>query len=153
MLRPHRPVTFGLRLQRVGQRVGYGVAVRYARPGLAFDGPEASIVDRANTFRLIEVAPEISLRISGAAAGPAVRLRLGPVVDVWSWELTDTYTRLGARGGVGVDLPVGRRVALTIGMAATVSGSMFSEADIAPDFEPRSSVRTEVGLGLRYALR
>lgn len=153
LLRPHRPLLVGVRLQRVHERIGYGIAVRYARPGLAFDGPEVSIVDRENTFKLIEIAPEVSLRIIGEASGPGLRARVGPVVDVWRWTAGETQTRLGVRGGLGLDLPVGRRIAVTIGGAATISGSMFEESEIEPDFEPKSSIRTEVGLGLRYALR
>ena len=129
------------------------VAIRYSRSALAFDAPDASIVDHENSFRLVEIAPEVSLRIAGQASGPGVRARVGPVIDVWSWKLTDTYTRLGARGGLGVDLSVGRRVAITVGGAATLTGSMFSEADVGPDFEVKPAVRTEVGIGLRYALR
>jgi hypothetical protein len=75
------------------------------------------------------------------------------VLDVWTWTLGDTRARLGARGGIGVDLPIGSRTAATIGAAATLTGSMFSSEDIEPDFEPRSALRTEVGLGLRYRLR
>lgn len=152
-LRPYRPTTYGIRLERWGDGVGVGIALRYARPPLAFDGPQVGIIDRASAFTLYEVAPEVSMRVAGTAAGPSVRARVGPVVDVWSWALGGTRARLGARGAIGVDLPIGGRVAATIGAAATLTESMFSGEDVEPEFEPRAALRTEVGLGLRYRLR
>ena len=152
-LRPHTAATYGVRLERLGARFGFGLAVRYSRPALAFEGPETGIIDRASGFSLYEFAPEVSLRLAGRGVGPALRLRAGPVVDVWSWKVTDSHTRLGGRAALGLDLPIGRRTAATIGGAATYSGSMFSEGDVAPDFETRAVVRSEVAIGLRYALR
>lgn len=151
-LRPHRPTLYAIRVERIGNRFGYGVALRYARPALGFEGTDVSIIDRGLPLTLYEVAPEVSVRVAGAAAGASLRARVGPVLDIWTWSAMDTQTRLGARAGLGLDLPLGRRFAATVGGAATLTGSMFAE-DVAPEFEPRSAFRTEVGLGVRYAFR
>ena len=153
-VRPYRPTLYGLRVERIGDRVGYGLALRYARPALAFGDADVTLVDSELAFTLYELAPEVSLRIMGGDdTGPSLRGTLGPVLDIWTWSVTDTEARLGARAGVGAVLPIGRRLAATIGAAATLSGSMFAAADLGEDFERESAVRTEVGLGVRYRLR
>lgn len=152
--RPYRPTLYGLRVERIGERVGYGLALRYAKPAMAFGDADVTLVDSDLAFTLYELAPEVSLRIVGSDdAGPSLRGTLGPVLDLWTWSVTDTEARLGARAGVGAVLPIGRRLAATIAAAATLSGSMFAEADLGEEFERESAVRTEIGLGVRYRLR
>lgn len=152
-LRPHRPTVYGVRIERLGRRVGLGLAVRYAAPAFALDGTSLSVIDHDAGFSLIELAPELSLRLAGTSSGVTLRGRAGPVVDIWSWDVTENVARLGGRGGLGLDVPLGSRFAAAINGAVVVSGSMFAAEDVAPDFEPRTSIRTELGLGLRYALR
>jgi hypothetical protein len=153
-VRPYRPTLYGLRAERMGERVGYGLALRYANPAMAFGDADVTIVDSDLAFTLYEIAPEVLYRIAGSdGAGPSLRGTVGPVLDIWTWSVTDTETRLGARAGVGAVLPIGRRLAATIGAAATLSGSMFAEADLGDEFERESVVRTEIGLGVQYRLR
>lgn len=150
---PHDPTLYGIRLERLGRRIGLGLSVRYSKPGFAFGDADVTILDSELGFRLVELAPEASLHIAGTATGAALRARLGPVLDIWSWDLADSQTRLGARFGLGADLPIGGRFAAALSTGVTLTGSMLSQADVGSDFEMRSVVRTEVGVGLRYSLR
>jgi hypothetical protein len=147
-----RATMLGVRLERAGPRIGVGLALRHATPAFALSGPATTISDTEVGFSFYEIAPEVSVRLAGGPGGPTLRVGGGPVVDIWDWAVSETHVRLGARGGLGLDLPLGRRFSAVISGAAAVSGSIFDEEEVEPDFERTSVVRTEVGIGLRYRL-
>lgn len=150
---PHDPTIYGIRMERQGERLGLGLGVRYAAPAFSFRGPSTTILDEALDFTLVEVAPELSMRLAGTDGGAALRASAGPVVDIWSWTVADAQVRLGARAGLRLDMPLGRGVGAIVGAALAATGSMFTEADVGPDLTPKTVWRREVGVGLRYALR
>ena len=148
-----RAFSFGVRVEQQSGRVGYGLAFRHSRPPFTLRTDDVTISDDELGFNFYQIAPELTLQLVVDDGGRSVQARIGPVIDMWRWEVTEGRTRLGARGGLLVALPVGSGFAATIGSAITLSGSPFEAEDLGSEFERDLLVRTELGVGLRYTLR
>jgi hypothetical protein len=145
---PYRPTTFGLRLDRGFGAARVGMAVLYARTGLAGEQEGLVVVDY-NAASLWEVAPEVSIRLARFGAGVEARVEGGPVVD--SWELDgQRRARVGARGAVGLECPLAGRFTWSLRATGVVSGSIIEAAEAPPGVERRPTRRGGVSIGLRY---
>lgn len=155
-LRPYRPTTFGLGLERQTGRYAAGLQVRYAEASLALEGPDRAVLAEG-VFTIVSISPELAVRI--ATLGPVNQLRLhaGPLFERWDIIDQDSRTRVGAQGSVSLDVPLGGRfdgVALA-GIALIPSPYEEGELDLgggAPTYDLKTLWRRSFALGLRYQL-
>jgi len=148
-VRPYRPTTFGLRVDRALGRGRVGIGVQYAESSLGAEGDEIlTAVKGAVTWW--QVTPEAAWRL--ATLGPVVQLRAfgGPTVDIWKSEGESARTRIGGQVGLEMLVPLGRRIAGTLRARTGISGSVFEQADLPADVERRIMPAANVALGLRY---
>ncbi|HWN18378.1 MAG TPA: hypothetical protein VNO19_05625 [Gemmatimonadales bacterium] len=155
-LRPYRPTTFGLGLERQTGRYAVGLQVHYAEASLALEGPEG-VVAAEGAFTIVSISPELAVRIATLGPGNQLRLHAGPLFERWDIIDQDARTRVGAQGSVSLDVPLGGRfdgVAL-VGVGVTPSPYEEGELDLgggAPTYELRTLWRRSFALGLRFQL-
>jgi len=147
---PYRPTTFGFRLDRDFGRARVAVGVMYAKTGLAGVMGNVAVIDY-DAASLLEVAPEVSIRVARLGAGAVARVEAGPAVDVWELD-GDKRTRVGARAALAVECPLGGRFTGSIRATGVVSGSMANADEPPPGVERDATRRGGVSVGLRYRL-
>jgi hypothetical protein len=148
--RPYRPTTLELRVDRGFGRIGLGLGLLYASPGLAQEDAELAVVLK-DAFDWLEIAPEASFRLVRKGAGVAVRAHAGPIVDLW--DLGDESRSLvGAQAALSVDAPLFGRLTGSVRAGAAVTRSLFQAGEPPPGFETRAMWRRSLSLGLRYRL-
>lgn len=148
-IKPYRPTTFGVRVDRRVGRLWAGLGIQYANSGIGIDGEDVVFVTKGE-LTWVQLAPEVSGRL--AALGPAAVLRAfaGPLMDLWIPQGDDTRARFGGQGGLELWMPLGARVATTVRLRGAVAGSLFHETELPDGYELRSMPSLGVGLGLRY---
>ena len=150
--RPYRPTLVGLGLAYTRGNVGVGVRLHYAGSSLALEGKEAVVASKG-VLDVYGVAPEISLPV--ARLGPDVRVRLyaGPLIELWKLANEISHLRVGAASAVGLEVPLGIRLAGTLraGLAVTPA-SPFAREDLDPSYEPRALWRRTLSASLAYRL-
>jgi hypothetical protein len=155
-IRPYRPTTFGLGLERQTGRYAVGLQLHYAEASLALEGPE-QVVSAEGVFTIVSISPELAVRIATLGPGNQLRLHAGPLFEIWDIIDQDARTRVGAQGSVSLDVPLGGRfdgVALA-GVAVTPSPYEEGELDVgggAPTYDLQTLWRRSFALGLRYRL-
>jgi hypothetical protein len=150
--RPYRPTLVGLGLAYAQSNVGVGVHVHYAGSSLALEGKEALVASKG-VLHLYGISPEVSLPVT--RLGPDVRMRLyaGPLIEVWQLANEISHLRMGAAASVGLEVPLGVRLAGTLraGMAVTPA-SPFAREDLDASYEPRALWRRTLSTSLAYRL-
>ena len=147
---PYRPTTFALRLDRDIGRTRFAVGVMYAKTGLAGVMGNVAVVDY-DAASLLELAPEVSIRVVRFGAGAVARVEAGPAVDVWELD-GDRRTRVAARAALAVEYPLGGRFTGSIRATGVVSGSMANADEMPPGVERDATRRGGVSVGLRFRL-
>ncbi len=150
-IRPHHPISLGLRVDRRFGRLGIGVAAARAAPDMIAENHGGGIVAKG-ALDWYEVAPEVAVLLGKRESGAAVRVHAGPLIDIWSPDGADTRTRVGGHAGVSLEWPLSVRFAGSIRAAAAVTGSLFDPGELPPGFERRVMWRRSVSLGLGYRL-
>jgi hypothetical protein len=148
-VRPYRPTTFGLRVDRALGRGRLGVGVQYAQSSLGAESEELlTAVKDAVTWW--QVTPEAAWRV--ATLGPVAQLRVfgGPTVDLWKADGESARVRMGGQLGLEMLVPLGRRIASTLRLRSGLAGSLFDEGDLPTDVERRVMPTANLALGLRY---
>ena len=80
---------FAVRIDRQFGALRGGIAVLYTRPGMSGQRDNIAVVFYDGTS-LVEVGPELSIRLARFATGAVARAEGGPALDVW-----DVYNTLG----------------------------------------------------------
>lgn len=155
-VRPYRPTTFGIGLERQAGRYAVGLQVHYAEASLALEGPEA-IISVEGAFTILSISPEVALRIATFGSGNQLRLHAGPLFERWGIIDEESRTRVGAQGSVSLDVPLGGRFGGVVVGGAAVTPSPYKERELdlgggAPTYDLRTLWRRSFALGLRYQL-
>jgi hypothetical protein len=148
--RPGAAQVIGLRVTRMRGRLGAAVRVSYAKPGLAADGNDFTIVDKSSG-ELIEVATLVAVRVGGIGPSGAVRAELGPALHLWKFG-DDLHSRIGALGAMAYEWPVAGRFSGAVRLEGALSRSWFETGDLPPEYDLRLTWRYGVTVGLRYRL-
>ena len=148
--RPGAAQVIGLRVARTMGRFGAALRVSYAKPGLAVDGNDLTVVDKSSG-ELFEGATLVAVRVGGIGPSGAVRAELGPALHLWRFG-DDIHARIGALGAVAYEWPVAGRFSGAIRLEGALSRSWFEKGDLPPEYERRLTWRYGVMLGLRYRL-
>ncbi|MGH7629613.1 MAG: hypothetical protein ACREOF_09515 [Gemmatimonadales bacterium] len=150
-LRPYRPTHVGLRLDREIGALRLALNARYAQSALGgeFEGGATIFTDG---FTLLELAPEAAVPLARFGPGAALRGFAGPVLYFWMHSDEATRTRVGARGGLELEAPLGGRVSVVTRLHGGIAGSALDQADVPPGYEVRSMPSAGVALGLRVGL-
>jgi hypothetical protein len=150
--RPYRPTLVGLGVAYARSSVGVGLRFHYGGSSLALEGKEAVVASKG-VLDVYGLSPELSLPLS--RLGPEVRVRLyaGPLIEVWKLAKEISHLRLGASAAVGLEVPLGARLAGTLraGMAV-IPASPFAREDLDPSYEPRALWRRTLSTSLAYRL-
>ena len=155
-LRPYRPTTFGLGLERQSDRYAAGLHLHYAEASLALEGPEG-IVAAEGAFKILSISPELAVRIATLGPGNQLRLHGGPLLEIWDLIDRDRRNRVGAQGAVSLDVPLGGRFDGVVLAGAAVIPSPYQEGELdlgggAPTYDLRALWRRRFAVGLRYRL-
>jgi hypothetical protein len=147
---PYRPTTFAVRLDRGAGPVRLALGVLYAEPGLAGEQGNLTFVQHG-VVSLVELSPEVALRLARFGAGVEARVEAGPVFDLWDLD-GEGRNRVGARGGVALEWPLARALTGSLRVAGAWTGSMTDAGDVPAGVERASTRRVGVAIGLRYRL-
>ena len=141
---------WGLRLDGGGPKLGFALGVLVASSGVEFENDEASVEAR-NVLDLLEIAPEIVF-VFFEPGEAAVRLHAGMVLDRWSPDGDDARTSVGGLGAVSINVPFTARIGAQVRWQVTVTGSVFDENDLPPEFSRKSGWSERWIVGVRFGL-
>jgi hypothetical protein len=147
-LKPYRPTTVGLRIDRSFRRYRLGLGVQYAASAIGQDGREVAILLKGQ-MTWVQVTPEIAYQL--AVLGPLAELRAfaGPVFDLWLPSGDDSRVRAGARGGLELLVPLGSGLAGMLRAHGGVTGSLFNDTEVPSEFQTGAMPNAGLALGLR----
>ena len=149
--RPYRPTTLGVGLERRDGKLGVGLRLRYASPGLALEGTGAVSAVKG-VFSVYSVSPEAAYRMGTVGSGNQLMLHGGPLFEVWSVVDENSQTRVGVQGAMSFDVPLGGGFAGSVTAGAAVIPSPFGQNQLDPTFERRALWRRRFAVGLSYRL-
>jgi hypothetical protein len=148
---PGPGTALGIAASRKAGAVRIGLRLFRVESGLRLAGGGVSLTADAAGFTLYELAPEVGLRLLRlGTAGAGIRLAGGPTLDLWSWEGADDRTRIGGRALLGLESPITADWTAAAWLEGAVSGSVFDDGDLPPEYERRSLLRGRVGLEVGY---
>jgi hypothetical protein len=147
--RPGNTPAVTLRVDRRFGRVSLGLGVRYSRSAIVLDGQDV-FVGVHDELTTIEAAPEVRVRLLRTRLGASVHGFGGPVIGAWRVRNQDTRGVVGVVAGVAGEFPLLRKLALEVRVGGGLTGSLFRQGELPPEYEPRAMRRGEIGLGLRY---
>ena len=155
-LRPYRPTTVGLGLERQSGRYTAGLHLSYAEASLALEGSEG-VISAPGAFTIVSISPELVIRIATLGPGNQLRLHAGPLFEIWDIIDQDARTRVGAQGSVSLDVPLGGRFGGVVLAGAAVTPSPYKEGELdlgagAATYDLRTLWRRRFAAGLRYRL-
>ena len=155
-IRPYRPTTFGLGVERQSGRYAIGLQIQYADASLALEGPDL-IVSAPDAFSIVTVSPEVAVRLATVGAGNQLRLHAGPLIEHWAPVDLKGRTRVGAQGAVSFDVPLGQHFGGTVLAGGAVTPSPYKEGELdvgpgAPTYDLRTLWRRRFAVGLNYRL-
>jgi len=150
-LKPYRPTSIALRLDRLAGRARVGLGVAYGTSGIGAETENAAVIAKG-TLNWVQLAPEFAYRLVTLGAGPELRAFGGPVGDLWLPEAEDRRFRLGARGGFELLAPLGTQVAATVRAHGGITGSLFRDEEVPSGYRTKMMPNAGVALGLRLAL-
>ena len=142
--------TWGLRVDRNGERVRFGIGIAIASTGIEFENEDAS-AEVKNLLNLVEISPEVSVVVFRPREA-ALRLHLGGVIERWSPEGDDSRTSIGGMGAISVELPFSSQVGVQVRWQMARTGSMFDGDDLPPEFERESGNSRRWIVGVRVGL-
>ena len=123
----------------------------YAQTGIAGEGNGVAVVDYG-AASLLEVAPEVSLRVARFGAGVQAWVEGGPAIDFWAIEGDNGRTRLGGRASLACEWPLGGRLTGSARATGVLSASTLDPDEIPARAERLATRRGGVAIGLRYRL-
>lgn len=147
---PSSANTWGFQLDRTGRKVRFSVGVLIASTGVVFESDEFAAEAR-NLLELFEISPQVAVLVLKPKYA-AVRLHAGLVVDRWSPEGDQARTTMGGLGAVSLEVPLSARAGMQFRWEGSVTGSIFDEDDLPPEFERKSGVRLRWVVAGRYRL-
>ncbi len=150
-LKPYRPTTVALRVERVLGRGRVGLGVAYGASGLAAESEELAVIAKGG-LSWVQLTPELAYRLTTLGSGPELRLFGGPVADLWLPNGDDSRVRIGARSGFELLAPLGPWIAATIRAHGGVSASLFRERDMPSGFRTKMMPNAGIALGVRFGL-
>ena len=150
-LKPYRPTTVAVRVDRVLGRARVGLGVAYGASGIAAESEDLTVIAKGG-LGWVQLAPELAYRLATLGSGPELRVFGGPVADLWLPDGEDRRFRLGERAGFELLAPLGGWIAVTVRAHGGVSGSLFREADVPSGFRTTMMPNAGVALGLRLGL-
>ena len=146
-LKPYRPTSVAVRIDREVGHIRLGLATLYAKSGVAIDGSSAAVVAKGQ-LSWIQVAPEISFHVTRLGAA-AIRLFAGPTLDVWNPVESDSRTKVGGQTGAELQTPFGNSVSGVLRVRTSLIGSVFKQEELPEGYEVRSMPSAGIALGLR----
>jgi hypothetical protein len=126
------------------------MVLRTARSDLTIADGEVTITTSDLRFTLYELAPELGTRLIRLSRYADIRLAAGPVIDFWRVTGSDSRVRVGGRAALTLESPVADGVSGVVRAEGAVTGSMFDEGELPPEFNQRRTHRFLISLGLRY---
>jgi hypothetical protein len=148
--RPYQPTTFGAGLERSSGRGGVGLRLLYTEASLALEGNDA-VVAAKGVFKVYSASPEVTYRIASVGSSNQVRLRVGPLFEVWSVVAQKSRTRVGVQGAASLGIPLGHRFAGALSAGGALIRSPFEDGEL-PGYELRALWRRRFAVGLQYRL-
>lgn len=154
MAGPAPTLMAGLRLERGGDGFRAGLAVHYARHWLTVRNASLA-VNNSDGWRLLELAPEASLPVTRFGREAALRAHLGAAAQLWMPTVTGEETRwtLNALAAITAEIPFSARLAAVFRLEGALGPSVFDPGQLPAEFERRGSVRSRVGVGVRWKVR
>jgi hypothetical protein len=149
-LRPDRPITVALRIERAGRTVSFALRMSYGKPGIAGAAPGFTFTDWT-TGHLVEVVPLVGVRLARVGPAGALWIEGGPAADLW-YIAEEIHPRVAALAALQYEWPVASRFLGSIRLEGTAGSSVFDAAELPPELERRPTWRYGVMLGLRYRL-
>jgi hypothetical protein len=150
-LKPYRPTTVGLRIDRRSGRYRLGLGVQYAAAALGQENPDLAILLKG-AMTWVEATPEVAYQLATLGTDTELRAFAGPVVDLWLPDGDEPRVRAGGRVGLELLVPLGSSLAGTVRAHGGVSGSLFSDSEVPSDFHSKSMPNAGLALGLRLGL-
>jgi len=147
---PSPATTFGFRVSRTGTRVAFSLGVLFASTGVRFEDEDIGAESR-DILGLVEVSPQVSFVLLRPREA-AFRVHLGAVLDHWSPEGASTRTSLGGVGGFSLGVPFSSRVSVEARWEMVLTGSVFEEGELPPQFGLESGWSDRWVLGVTYRL-
>lgn len=149
--RPYRPTVIQAGVERRTGSIGFGLRIRYTEASLGLEGEEA-VVALKGAFTVVGLAPEVSYQLTTVGPGNRVVVHAGPLIEFWHPIDTDSRTRVGAHGGLSLAVPLGARLALTLGGDLALISSPFEEDELIEGYDRRALWRRGFVAGLQYQL-
>ncbi len=149
---PWHPAAYSIRVSRGGAGVGYALALTAANGQLGATIGDVVILPGAGLL-LLEVAPELQLRLATSSSGAALIGHAGPVFDIWAPDGDDVRTAYGGMGGVTLSLPVAGRWSAAIRADLAVTGSEATQAEESAEIKRAKTMRRgRLALGITRTL-
>jgi hypothetical protein len=148
--RPYRPTIFGGSLERRLGRGGVGLHLHYTEASLALEGADA-VVAAKGAFKVYSASSEVSYRIASVSSNSHVRVRVGPLLEVWSVVDEGSRTRFGVQGAASLHIPLASRITGSVSAGAALIPSPFEDGEL-PGYELRALWRRRFSVGLHYRL-
>lgn len=150
--RPANGLVLGLGVRRHAGLLAFGLLLRTQGSDLAIADSQVTIITSDLGFKRYEIAPELGVRLVRLSRFATVGLAGGPVVDLWRVTDSKSRTRLGGRAALTLESTVAEGVSGVIRAEGAVTGSMFDEGELPPEFDRRRAVRGVVTVGVSVSL-
>ncbi len=150
-LRPYRPTTIGIRLDKRVKRYRLGMGIQYAATALGQDGPDLAILLKG-AMTWLQATPELAYRLGTVGNNSELSAFAGPVIDVWLPDGDESRVRAGGRVGLELILPFGSGLAGVLRAHGGLSGSLFSDTEVPSEFRTKSMPNAGMALGLKLGL-
>ncbi|HEX9166843.1 MAG TPA: hypothetical protein VF862_13100 [Gemmatimonadales bacterium] len=151
--RPYRPTWWGLRTEAPGHRIRPALTLRFARPDLALEGDEATVVEHLGVTDVLGVVPEVLVSLARLQAGVSLDASAGLLVERWAFEGQGARTRAGPTAGLELTVALGGRLEGVIGGAlGLLPKSVFTADELPETLEPRSVWRRSLRGSIRRRL-
>jgi hypothetical protein len=149
--RPYHPATFGTGLERRWSSLGIGLRLRYADASLALEGADA-VTAVKGVFTVSSASPDVSYRVASVGSANELRVRAGPLFEVWSMVDEKSRTRIGIQGAASLGIPLGSRFAGVLSAGVALIPSPFEDGELLPGYDLRALWRRRFAVGLQYRL-
>jgi len=149
-IRPSPGRAYSLHVRRQVSTFGVGLGVLYSSTGVGAEGKNV-IVEEKGVLKFYEVAAEVLILLAKPGAGGALRLHLGPLLDIWSLTGEKDRTRVAAQIAVSLDWPMIGAVAGTFRAGVALGPSAWLDDELPDGYERRMIWRRAftAGIGLR----
>jgi hypothetical protein len=153
--RPGMTWPLSLRLERGGEGARLALVASRVNPGLELDDGELAVLIRPG-FRIVTVAPELSLPLARLSGDAALRWHLAIPLERWSFPglADDPRWRAGAAVGATLEVPVSSSLALRVGgQLGRLFGNPLEDSEMTEDYTPTAMWRRSARVGLVRQLR